>query len=63
MYSNDKERIADVIIANSVKMFSKGKNCLLEPASELEKAIDKEERAAATARLAIDKAMSDSKSR
>lgn len=56
MYKNEKERVADIIIANSTKLMSERDGCLV-PASDYDKAIHNEEKAGASARLAIDKAM------
>ena len=56
LYKNKKERIADIITANSTKLTSERDECLV-PASDYEKAIHNEEKAGASARLAIDKAM------
>lgn len=58
-YKNDKERAADFITANSTKIVSDGNGSLV-PASDYDKALHKEEKSAASARLAIDKAMTTS---
>ncbi|MGP4945189.1 hypothetical protein [Pseudoalteromonas nigrifaciens] len=55
-YKNKNERLADILTANSTKIMSERNGCLV-PASDYDKAIHKEEKAAASARLAIDKAM------
>jgi len=59
LYKNETEQNMDVIIANSVKVFSVGANGQLVPASKLEVLLAKEEKAAAIARLSIHKAMTE----
>lgn len=60
LYKSDIDLLADVITVNSVKAFSVGADGFLVPASNLEKTFHKEEKAAATARLAIHNAMTES---
>lgn len=61
LYKNDSERFADILMANSEKFFSLTKRAEGEatfvPATEYERALAREEKAAATARLAINQAM------
>lgn len=60
LYKSENDLLADVITVNSVKVFSVGVDGCLVPASNLEKFLHKEEKAAATARLAIHDAMTKS---
>lgn len=57
MYEDDKLRVADVITANSVKVWSVGVGGRLVLATELERRLHAEDQASAKARLAIDKVM------
>lgn len=65
LYEQGSERSTDTIIANSVKVFSCVKkhdgSDVLVPATDFERVLANEEKAAATARLAIDKAMTSCK--
>lgn len=61
LYKNDSERLADILVVNSEKVFSLSKvtegKATFVPATEYERALAREEKAAATARLAINQAM------
>jgi|TARA_R110000851_G_scaffold319888_1_gene484488 hypothetical protein len=61
LYKNDSDRLADILMANSEKVFSLSKRTggqeTFVPATEYERALAREEKAAATARLVINQAM------
>jgi hypothetical protein len=59
LYKSEKDQIGDVILANSIKVFSVGVKGELVPASKLEIHLHREEKAAATARLAVHKIMTE----
>jgi hypothetical protein len=61
LYKTDGERVADIITSNTTKLFSvkpnqEGENVLV-PASRYERQLHEEDRASATSRMAIDRAM------
>jgi len=60
IYKNENDLLADVLTANSLKVFSVGADGFFVPASKLEISIHEEDKAAASARLAIHKAMTES---
>lgn len=60
LYKIEKDLLADVITVNSVKVFSVGADGFLVPASNLEKTLHKEDKAAVTGRLALHDAMTKS---
>jgi hypothetical protein len=60
LYKSENDLLADVLTVNTLKAFSVGADGFWVPASNLEKTLHKEEKAVATARLAIHKAMTDS---
>lgn len=57
VYKSREEKERDIILVNSTKMFSLNSNREAVMPSQLERVIFREDQAAATVRLAIDKAL------